>query len=195
MQFLRHIRRDTRGATLVEFALISPVIVLMLMGLFDMGHNYYVQSQLQGAIQYAARESTIETAQAGTKAIDARVEEAVRDLVPRAEITISRKSYSSFSDVNRPEDYDDVNGDGICNNGEPFEDANENGVWDEDRGKDSQGGARDAVLYVVEVSYDRVFPIASLIGVPERIDTQASTVLRNQPFGEQDQPDLLGNCP
>ena len=43
--------------------------------------------------------------------------------------------------------------------GEPFEDANANGTWDEDRGSDGQGGARDAVLYVVSVSYRRAFGV------------------------------------
>ena len=46
---LRSLRDDERGATLVEFALISPVLLLTILGLFEMGYNYYIQAQLQGA--------------------------------------------------------------------------------------------------------------------------------------------------
>ena len=48
MSRLRHLHRDREGAALLEFALVAPVLLLMLLGMFDMGYNYYVQSQLQG---------------------------------------------------------------------------------------------------------------------------------------------------
>ena len=73
--------RDERGATLVEFALLSPVLVLALLGLMDMAYNYYVQAQLHGTIQRAARSATLERAVTTTGDIDARVEVAVRKLV------------------------------------------------------------------------------------------------------------------
>ena len=80
--------------------------------------------------------------------------------------------------------------------GEPFEDANGNGQWDADRGRSGFGGARDAVLYSVNVEYDRFFPIARFIGVSETMDMTVSTVLRNQPYGLQDSgAPAVGNCP
>mgnify|MGYP000017651926 CR=1 FL=1 len=184
--------QDRRGATIVEFALVCPVLLLMLLGLFDMGYNYYVQSQLQGAVQQAARNSGIEGGQTDT--IDARVTQAVREIAPHAEVEFSRRSYASFSDVSQPEDFSDINEDGRCNDGEPFEDANANGTWDEDRGKVGVGGARDAVLYVVTVTYARQFAGASFVGLSDEVVTQATTVLRNQPYGEQEVSELIGTC-
>ncbi|MGV2496378.1 TadE family protein [Pelagerythrobacter aerophilus] len=190
----RNLFVDRGGAALVEFALVAPVLLLMLLGMFDMGYNYYVQSQLQGAIQKAARDSGIEGAHSRMGEIDARVADAVHAIVPGAEVTFSRKAYARFSDVARPEDFSDIDGNGTCNDGEPFEDANGNGIWDEDRGAEGLGGARDAVLYVVTVSYTRAFAISAFIGMPDTFTTQATTVLRNQPYGEQDVSSLVRNC-
>ena len=195
MRHRRSLFRDTKGATLVEFALVSPVLMLMLLGMFDMGYNYYVQSQLQGAVQAAARHSSIEGAEQRSAAIDARVTAAVRQLMRGAEVSFSRKSYTNFSDVSRPEDFSDIDQDGICNGGEPFEDANANGVWDDDRGAAGAGGARDAVLYVVKVRYRRPFNVGGFVGLPDYVSTQAVTVLRNQPFEEQIINARVGNCP
>lgn len=191
---VRDLWRDRQGAALVEFALVAPILLLMLLGMFDMGYNYYVQSQLQGAIQKAARDSGIEGAHARMAGIDDRVAEAVRALVPDAEVEFSRKSYASFTDVARPEDFSDIDGNGVCSGGEPFEDVNGNGIWDEDRGAEGQGGARDAVLYIVTVTYRRRFGVTAFVGLPETFTTQATTVLRNQPYGEQDLSQTVGNC-
>jgi hypothetical protein len=96
----------------------------------------------------------------------------------------------------QPEDYNDVDGDGSCNNGEPFEDLNNNGNWDADRGTAGQGGARDAVLYNVTISYPRLFPVARLIpGQSDTFTMTATTVLRNQPYGLQNETTpTTGNC-
>ena len=186
--------RDDRGATLVEFALIAPVLLMLLLGMFEMGYNYYMQSQLQGAVQKAARDSTVQAVAGNTDAIDAKVSAAVHVIVPDARLTFSRRAYSSFSDVHRAEDYTDIDKNGACNDGEPFEDANGNGMWDQDRGKDDMGGARDAVLYTVTVSYPRAFPVMKLLGFSDTVSTTARTVLRNQPYGPQNKTVPVGNC-
>lgn len=187
------LRSDTSGATIVEFALIAPVLLMMMMGVFDLGYNMYANAMLQGAIQEAARNSTIEGA--NTAELDAIVEEAVQDVVPGANLEFSRRNYASFSAVGQPEDWTDLNGDGRCNDGEPFEDANDNKAWDEDRGRSGQGGARDAVLYEVEVTYPRAFPIASFAGLSPEYRTGSAVVLRNQPFSLQPERAQIGNCP
>lgn len=184
--FLSRLARDEGGATLVEFAMIAPVFFMALIGMFDICYNIYAASMVQGAIQKAARDSTIESAYLSQEEIDSRVTTAVQDVVPTAELTFERSAYTSFSDIGRPEDFTDSNDDGLCNDGEPFEDVNGNAQWDTDRGSAGFGGARDAVLYTVTVSYDRQFPLYRMVKIPKRVTTQATTVLRNQPFSMQD---------
>lgn len=188
---------DRTGATIVEFALVLPVLLLTLFGLSDLGYNLYTAQMLQGAIQNAARLSTLQGASDKQAGIDEVVTRAVHAVAPNATLDFNRKSYANFSDVARPEDFTDINTNGTCDSGEPFEDANANGSWDADAGSDGFGGARDAVLYTVTVNYPRVFPIARLIpGQSDTMALTAVTVLRNQPFNIQDAPvAAAGNCP
>lgn len=195
MRRLRALWRDSGGASLVEFALVAPVLLLTLMGIFDLAYNTYATIMLDGAIQKAARDSTIEGADINSNKIDAAVTRAVRHIAPNSELTFARKAYTNFSDVSEPEDFTDVDGNGSCNDGEPFEDINNNGTWDTDRGKEGMGSARDAVLYTVTVEVPRLFPMAALIGLPNTFTTQAETVLRNQPYAAQDEAStLVKNC-
>jgi hypothetical protein len=149
---------------------------------------------LQGSLQQAARASTIEGAQNQITSIDAIISNSVHRVVPEASVTFARKSYTNFSDVGTPEDYTDSNKDNACDNNEPYEDSNGNGTWDSDRGKIGNGGARDAVLYTVTMTYPRAFPLIELIGVPATVSTAATTVLRNQPFKKQEVSSTVGYC-
>lgn len=186
--------RDTAGAVLVEFALVAPVLLLMLLATFEVGHGLYTQAQLQGAVQAAARSSTLEGAAGHAGTIDERVAQAVAEIRPEATIDFGRRSYASFSRVGQAEDFVDVNGDGLCNDGEQFEDANGNGVWDEDRGRTGFGGARDVVVYTVTITYPRTFGMAQMFGFTREVTVVATTVLRNQPYDEQDLSSVTGNC-
>jgi hypothetical protein len=76
-----------------------------------------------------------------------------------------------------------VNGDGVCNAGEPFEDANANGSWDADQGKAGSGGARDAVLYEVQVTYPgSVAKIVKLEHAWRRLDGRNDDGFQVAPF-------------
>ena len=184
LRALNQIIRDTSGATIIEFALIAPVLMVMLFGLLDLAHSMYTAQMLQGAIQKAARDSTIEGASTAATTLDGRVSTAVLAIAPGSTLAFSRKSYSNFTSASRPENYDDLNSNATCDNGEAFEDANKNGTWDKDIGTSGFGGARDAVLYTVTVGYKRLFPIAAFIpGQAKTITMTASNVLRNQPYG------------
>lgn len=154
-------------------------------GAFDLGHNMYTNTLLVGAIQKTARDSSIEGAASNAALLDQRVKEVVDAIAPGANVRFDRSSYTNFSEARQPEDFTDVDGDGLCNNGEPFEDANANGSWDKDRGVSGFGGARDAVLYTVTVTYPRLFPFAVLKDQSRSMTISAATVLRNQPYGLQ----------
>lgn len=193
----RTLKRDDAGAALVEFALVAPVLLLLIMGMMDVGHRIYATAILQGSVQKAARDASLDDGSANAATIDNRVKELMLPVLqpePISNFDFQRRNYSNFSDVSRPEDFTDTNNDGECNNGEPYDDANGNGIWDADRGAAGQGNAKDAVLYTVRVAYPRLFPMAKLIGLPEDEVIEASTVLRNQPFGEQSARGGIKNC-
>ena len=193
---LRRLLQDSSGATLTEFAFVGPVLILMVMGLFDMAHTQYSNALVNGAMQKAARDMTLENSGSRRSVVDARVREQVLAVVPAgATVEFERLSHFDFSDVGEPEEFTDENGDNTCNNNEVFVDDNSNGQWDPDRGRAGNGGARDAVLYTAIVSYPRLFPVHGFTGMPSQVTLKASTVLRNQPFDEQDRSSETGNCP
>jgi Flp pilus assembly protein TadG len=190
----RRLHRDAKGATAVEFAAVAPALLMVLLGVMDLGYNIYATTLLEGAVHRAGRDATIEGAETRGLAIDNNVRDAVGDIVPNATVEFDRRAYIDYSEVDQPEEFTDTNDDGVCNAGEPFEDVNGNGSWDEDRGRDDMGGARDAVLYTVTISYPRAFPVMNLLGFSRTVTARSRTVLRNQPYGPQNQAATVGNC-
>lgn len=173
---------DESGVTAVEYALLAPILLMSMFGLFDLGYNAYTASLLEGAIQKVARDSTLEGAAIKTSALDAKVTTMVRTIAPQATLSFQRSAYAQYSDVKKPEDFTDVDANGVCSNGESFEDANNNGVWDSDQGASGPGAAKQATLYQVTITYPRQFPVATFLGMGPTFTMQARTILRNQPW-------------
>ena len=115
---LRQCRDDERGVTAVEFALAGPVLLVMLLGIFDIGHMTYVMAALNGAVQRVARDATLEGADVTTQ--DAFVTTAIQRVAPSATVTTTRKSYFDFTEIAQPEPWNDSNANGRCDNSESF---------------------------------------------------------------------------
>ena len=203
----RRIVGDRRGITVVEFAIISPVMLLIIMALGDILYQEYAQSILNGALQKAGRDSSIQGNNDPTSSatIDGKVISMVSSImkspVQTCPATVSgtwcstRKNYDTFTEV-APEPFTDTNADGLCNHGEPFTDENGNGVWDADPGASGQGGANDVTLYTMTVTYPRLFPVAKMLGVTSTQTITATTLLKNQPYATQSvTPITTGTCP
>lgn len=184
---LRRLCGDCSGVTLVEFAFVGPVLIVMVIGLFDMAHSQYTSSVLQGALQKAGRDLTIQSARANQTTIDDFMKSQVRAVMPsNATINVTSQSFYDFSNVGKAEQLTkDTNNNGVCNAGDTYIDANNNNGWDANGGKAGIGGARDVVLYTATVTYPRLFPMGGLIGLPSDVTLTGSTVLRTQPFDVQ----------
>jgi Flp pilus assembly protein TadG len=193
--------RDQHGAAAVEFAIVAPVLCIMLLGALDIAHTLYMHTVLQGVIQKVGRDSTLESGADAQRqqVLDDRVRAQVHAIANNGDITITRRFYRTFTDAAqaRAEVWTDTNNNGGCDDGEPYEDANLNGNWDADGGNAGQGGAKDATLYTVTVSYPRFFPIWRFIGGSDTTRLTAQTVLRNQPYSDQGSygAKVVRNCP
>lgn len=203
MDMLKEWNRNQDGASIMEFGLIAPVVMIMMLGTLDIGHSYYVRATLDGAMQNAARSSSLEGSATLTaqELVDLRVKDSILTLAPDATIISTRRYYKTFSDaaLARAETVIEptVGADLQCDPGESFMDANENGVWDADGGTNGQGGAKDIVIIKFKVSYPRLFPMASLLGLPANVELESNSILANQPYGEQTSfgPPVQTNCP
>nr|WP_315459286.1 pilus assembly protein [uncultured Sphingorhabdus sp.] len=203
MSLVKRLKNNQDGASIMEFGLIAPVVMVMMLGTMDIGHSYFVRATLDGAMQNAARSSSLEGSATLTaqELVDLRVEESILALAPNATITSTRRYYKTFSEaaLARAETVIEppAGADLKCDPGESFMDANDNGVWDADGGTDGQGGAKDIVIIKFKVSYPRLFPMAKLLGLPANVELESNSILANQPYGEQTSfgPPVQTNCP
>lgn len=190
---IRRVVGDRRGATVIEFAIVAPVMMLLMMGLGDVLYQVYAKSILNGAVQKAARDSSLESGPNQIATLDGKVIAMVRNIAPSATYQSTRKSYTSFTNV-APEPFTDTNGNGTRQAGECYTDINGNNQWDADPGANGQGGANDVTLYTMTVTYPRLFPVAGLFGWPSTATISAQTLLKNQPYATQTVPTPATIC-
>jgi Flp pilus assembly pilin Flp len=177
--------RDESGAYMLEFALIMPVFLLLVMGIFDLGTQMYAKAALGGAVEYAARNNTLEGNAANQSAIDQMVRDRVGVAARYATLSFNRTNFDNYVDVNKAEQFTDTNGNGSRDAGECYTDANSSNSYSSSRGASGQGGASDVVLYRVDMSFNRIFPLWAFLGQPQAKTISVSTVLRNQPYTSQ----------
>lgn len=175
--------RQKDGVTAVEFALAAPVLLILLLGIYDIGHMAYSSAVLHGAVEEVARRAALETASVADE--DAYVRGVIQGVAPGATVTTTRESYYDFTDVDRPESWNDANSSGACDNSESYTDENRNGRWDADVGQSGNGGANDVVIYKVTVAYTPLFPVPFMTNHNQQREISATTVKKNQPFATQ----------
>ena len=178
---LSSLRRDSNGATIVEFALILPVMCMMLLGTLDLGYRSYVGSVVQGTLHDAARMATV--GGVTTAQIQTFVTNRLHAFSRNATITTTTRSYSDYSGVKVAETItNDTVPLGSYNPGDCFQDANGNGTYDTDRGRSGTGGSEDVVYFEVTMTYPHIVPVGRLFGWSSNVTTTQNTVLRNQPY-------------
>lgn len=93
-----------RGAAAVEFALVLPVLLLILLGIIEYGRAFYMQNSLTNAARVAARAMVIESsagvstaaADAKTKAVSAAI---VSPAVTTGEVAVTACAVGSATTV------------------------------------------------------------------------------------------------
>ncbi len=178
------VRRDKRAVTVTEFALIAPALLMTLLGIFDMSHRAYLNSVLYGAVQKAGRDSSLESAAAQQAAIKTKIEDQVRPVLLGSTLTITTKHTKSFAAVASGEPFTDTNANGARDAGECFDDENGNGSYDSSAEITGLGGTDDAVKFKAVISYNHIFPFPTLLGMPSSDQLIATTIIRNQPYGD-----------
>lgn len=189
---MRQLRSNRRGATIVEFAIILPVLCTLLAGGLEFAYRTYLNAIVQGALLEAARSATI-----GNKTgdqIDEIIKSRVEMLSNRLNVKkIDKTSFYNFSRVGKPEKItSDTDPIGVYNSTDCYEDANNNGVYDANP-QTGIGTADDIVKYEVTVTYPNIMPVNKLLGWGTSQTIVAATALRNQPFTSRAAPTI--RCP
>ncbi len=200
--FAKRLGANQDGSSMIEFAMIGPIFLMFIFGIFDIGYAAYNHAILEGAVQNAGRNAGLQTGATEQSALDDMVKSRIRDVNKKAVVTFSRKNYQNFDVVGTPEDFVDANGNAKYDPTECFTDVNGNDKWDADSGAAGLGGADDVVVYTVTEKFDSMFPLWSLLNMQNKNNyfqksrqLTATTILRNQPFGSQAVRPSKAVCP
>jgi Flp pilus assembly protein TadG len=170
MRRIASLRGDQRGASLVEFALVLPVLLMLICGAIDLGYMYMAQTTLNGALMQAAQvaSSSMEKPEADRLATLKSGIVASMAAYSGQQPTITATVYHSFGE-SFPEDYTDSNHNGKYDGptptfpGETFVDRNGNGKWDADApvktGSSTMGDVGDVVSYSASLKVRHLFGV------------------------------------
>lgn len=189
---ITHLLRDDRGAALIEFAFVAPLMLVTMLGTTSLAYRQYDIVMLQGALQEASRDGTLESGGAvgADAALDALVRtnfKRVNTQLPDSAFTFTRRNFVNFTAAGQLEPSTGPGGRCAPASGATiytYVDINNGNSWD-DGAIAGQGGAQDVVLYTVTVNYPAVFPVPGVTSLNGTQTLTASTVLRNQPYNNQ----------
>lgn len=178
-------RRD--GTAALEFALILPLILTMVMGIIEVSMILFVSALLEGGLRDASRFGITGSVPAGSTR-----EQVIVDIVNDRSLglfslttsDVRMRSYDSFEDVGQPEPLVlDANSNGQCDAGDTYSDVNDNSTWDADMAKTGAGESSSIVVYDVVVDWSLLTGfMAPLIGEDGKMPVTASITVRNEPY-------------
>lgn len=155
------------GATIIEFAVVAPVLFLLLTGILEFTLIFLTAAILEGATNFSARVGKTgyyDASQAGSREqyIRSRVHELSGGYLSTRILNIEMLSYDNFENIGQPEP---------CilppkppcpgQPGVNFIDVNGNGQWDTDMGKSGPGVRGEVVFYRVTYPWQLFTPLVS----------------------------------
>jgi len=88
MPCLRHLR-DERGAAAVEFALVLPLLLLLIFGLMEFGRLYNVQISLSNAAREGARTMAIDNDPVAARSAAIAAAPSITPVITSSQIAVS----------------------------------------------------------------------------------------------------------
>jgi len=177
---------NNAGSTVIEFAVLAPLLCLILVGTVETGLVLFTNAVLEGATSSASRVGKAGFAPVGQtreQFIRSRILQLAGSYLNPSKLTVTTLSYTSFANVGKPEP---------CITPTPcpgtpgvnFTDVNGNGTWDQDMGKANAGGSGDVVVYRVSYPWPLFTPLMRNVlgGSDGTITLTAVTTVRNEAF-------------
>jgi hypothetical protein len=170
--------RCERGAAAVEFAMLLPVLCVVIIGTLEVGYKIYAVSVSNGAIREAARMAS--TGGFTGAQIDAFVVNQIHAFRKDATVSIVKKSYSDFTGVGLPEP---VTSGSVESGTYCFDDVNRSGSWEADQGTSGLGDAEDVIYYEVTATYPTLFKFSEkVLKFNASTKITMNTIVSNEPF-------------
>jgi Flp pilus assembly protein TadG len=182
---LRCLARCQRGVTAIEFAIIAPVLLLLLLGILEFSLIMLVSNIMESATSLSARLGKTGYTESGKSRQDTILDEIHNRagvLIDPTQLTVTSKYYKQFDQINDAEPWNDTNHNGTPDPGE-WTDINGNGTYDTDMAQAGYGNADDIVVYTVSYPWKIVTPIVSeLVGHNGTYTITTHAVVKNEPY-------------
>lgn len=185
MKFLRRFIGGNEGVAAVEFAMVAPVLFLLIFGITEFSLIMYATSIIEGATTNSSRMGKTGYTEAGMtreEMIYDIIKDEAGSLFNPDHLVITAKAYNDYDDIGVAEDYDDNNGNGTYDVGDTLYDTNGNGVWDSDIGAAGLGGAGDVVVYTVSYPWELFTPLIGSMFENSTYTITTSIVVKNEPY-------------
>lgn len=193
--------RENRGVVAVEYALVLPAFLSLMLGSLEIGRVLMVYSALEGAVTESTRIAMTGSVPDGYASVEEYIREFVEDSLENvgvdAGVNISMDVYESFSAIGAEEPYTDIEGNLVCDNGDPYTDVNDNGSWDTDMGASGTGGQENIMLMRIGVELPYIIHgVIEAFSNDTHINLSTSTAIRNEPYGgvSWTPSDTVRNC-
>lgn len=178
-------RRSDRGSTTLEFALAGSLAVTMVLAVLEAAFYLLAVGTLESAVRDAGRYGITGRDSGGAQ------ETIMRSMINErhdgfSAVVVERivfEHFASFGQVNRPEPFNDANGNGIFDEGdEEFTDVNGDGDWSVRGGTPGAGGPEDIVQVRVEAVWHPFTPLVKPLFGSDGMPLEVAVILRNEPF-------------
>ena len=185
---LRRLWRANDGVTAIEFAVVAPVLILLMFGIVEFATIMLVANMMENATSISSRLGKTGYASGGKSRADTIRDSVIAragQLIDPTKLTITSKYYEQFDQIGDAEPWNDANHNGIAEPGE-YTDINGNGQWDSDMGMAGYGDAEDIVVYTVRYPWGIMTPIMrELIGDAQgQFPITSHAVVKNEPYDD-----------
>jgi len=186
----RNISGNQDGGLAIEFGFGVMPLALLIVGILEIGMILFASTLMEGSLREASRYGItgqiVDENERLNKIVEI-VNQKTIGLIDPATAQIEVLVYPAFGDIGKGESFVDGNANGVFDAGETYTDSNENGAWDADMGVAGSGGPGAVVLYRFTYNWPLLTPlIGNLISESGTVPLQASIVVRNEPWEEEE---------
>lgn len=175
--------RCRKGSIALEFAILAPVLLMMLIGIIEFGLVFTASVLLQGAVGTVSRMGKTGFVPAGMSQ-DAYLRGQISNLtggfLDSSKLNVQMEWYRGIDSVGQPEPCYIAQ----CTSTSPpgtYDDVNGNGQWDADQGSPGLGKSGNAVLYTVTYPWPLEGLIARIVG-KRNLTISAVAVVQNEAY-------------
>jgi Flp pilus assembly pilin Flp len=179
---LRALWRDQRGATAIEFALVSLPVIYLMVGIIEFSVAMTVANSLEAATNLSSRlgkTGYVADQLSQKQTIRDEVQRRVGPLIDMSKLTIQTTAFKDFEDLDTQDPWNDADGDGEPDAGE-WTDTNGNGFCD---GCSGLGSGENVAIYTITYPWKIMTPlIGAIVGQNGIITLTAYSVVKNEPY-------------